>query len=395
MLGIRGMKKRTIRALDDHIAAWLIKGLTLHERILGPRLAKGLLKKEELNILIIKLLGIGDMIIFLPALRALRETFPFATLTVMTTKACSEMIEGNPLLDKVIVYDVQGKQSGVKGFLGLIRFLRSLRFDVVIDLEQYYRITPILSYLTGAGIRVGFDTEGRNRAALFTHKVDYETTNLPEMENFLNAARALGAATDNLSTRMFIPQDAFLSAARILRESEVGPDKKYIVFAPAGNPRWKVKYWSAERFAELGARFEREFGVRVILIGSGVELDLLEEINGLMGGTGIVLAGKLNLKEMGALINGAFFYVGNETGPMHVAAGLGVPTVGIFSFTLYKKWSPIGPRVAVVRKDLSCNPCYIDSSTVPECPHYDCIRGITVDKVYDTALRLLLKSGTT
>ncbi len=338
-------------------------------------------KELSPKILVIRPGGIGDAALLYPALKALRESFKDSEINVLAEKRNEGILMGCSYFNNMFLYDS-------RPLLELFNIISS-DYDIVIDTEQWHRLTAALSYLTGAPIRSGFATN--EREALFTHAVRYFHDDY-EVKSFLNLVSAVtGKQYDFDKDEPFIPL-----ATNIV--SWVRPDIEEFrrkwktvvgVFAGATIPE---RRWGVKRFAELAKSLHGE-GVGTVMVGGRVDIKDAGSFEEIVGTENMLnFVGKTSLMETAAIISKLDLFVTGDTGLMHVAYGVGTPTVSLFGAGIQKKWGPIGKRHVVINKNLPCSPCTKFGYT-PKCPYkVKCLEDITVDEVKESVLRLLSQS---
>lgn len=340
------------------------------------------------RVLIIKPSAIGDVVHALPVLPRLRKLWPKAKLSWLITPSCAALVERHPMVDEVILF--QRKRWG-KGWYspwalgdlaGFIGDLRQRKFDVVIDLQGLLR-SAWIAMASGAPRRIGFSNAREFAPLFYTELVDCSWDNEHAVERYLKIASALGCGGGPAEFRFAVDDE----------------DRKYIgKLIPAGTPyavlmpgtNWETKRWPAARFAALVKPLKERFGLETVLAGSVADAGLGKLIPAKFD-----LIGKTNLRQIVALLEGARLAIGNDTGPMHMAAGMGVPLVAPYGPTDAKRTGPFGRTESVVRLDLPCSPCY--SRT---CSHRSCMEWLGIDPILETAgaqlsNRLTAHSGTT
>lgn len=310
--------------------------------------------------LIIRPGGIGDATLLFPALYELRKSFPHSQIDVLAEKRNRGILELCPYIDRLYLYD--------RG-LDIFRVLRN-RYDTVIDTEQWHRLSAVIAFLTGAEVRIGFSTNERER--LFTHKVEYSHYDY-EANSFLNLFNVL--LNPNVE---FNPEKRFISIPASGPEPQVPvPDLTVALFLEVSV---KEREWEADKFFVLGDRLIQR-GMKVIVMGKRriPELKNRKIINF----TGRDLTDTIiQLSKVQLLVSG-------DTGIMHIAYGLGIPTVSLFGADIEDKWAPKGKNHIIINKKLPCSPCTKFGYT-PACPmDVKCMRLITADEVEEAVLKLL------
>ncbi len=386
------MRKNVARKLiDAFVGRLLIASLLVYDRVrrlLVPRYRAPIDALDVRSILAIKLCCLGDGVLALPALRALKTSYPAARLAIICTPRNTEAFRGQDFIDECVelpLTGLEGLWELVRSSLGAFRRAvgagRGGHPQIAVDLDLYYKVTPILAFFSGAPVRVGFDTEGKRRAALFTHSAPRDPDK-HELECFLDILATIGIETEDLSTPLWRDPAAAEAARRLLIEGGVDPDACYAVLAPGSSRNWPEKRWAPNRFAQLGSWLWRQHAMPVVLVGAGFEAELAGEIAAGIDGATVNLAGTCSIRETIELLRSAAVVVSNDSGPMHLAAAVGAPVVGIFGPTNPTKWRPWGDRTRVVRAVDGCEkqPCYYLSS-MPECDAADCIGRIDVEQV--------------
>lgn len=331
------------------------------------------------NILIIKPSSLGDIVLALPALSALRRNFPDARISWLVRPEFAPLLKNHPHLTDVILFDrrVLGRawfQPGTfASLLSLIRQLRSRRFDTVIDLQGLFR-TASLAWLSGCKKRFGM-SDAREFAHLFyTHKVAQNQDCVHLVDYYLKIIRAVGAS--DVTVQFVLPVDsaAVDSVKRILTIYNINPDN-YIVFIPSSTHTDKC--WPVERFAALANRISSQFGLSVVAAGTESEKGLTEKLKSIAGVPIANFAGLTSLSELTALLKNAKLVVSNDTGPGHIAAALGTPLVLIFGRSNPARVAPYGRSRCVVAIEPDSRGLKRNSTD----PKHD-IKAISIDEVY-------------
>lgn len=284
------------------------------------------------NILIIKPSSLGDIVLALPALSALRRSFPEAKITWLVRPEFAPLLENHPHLTETMLFDRRflGKAWFHPGallyLLSLIRRLRRSGFDLVIDLQGLFR-TASLAWLSGCKKRFGM-AEAREFAHIFyTHKTRRDQNSIHVVDYYLKMVRAVGASQTEAEFLLPIDSSATESVNGLLHCHDIKRGK-YAVLVPGSAQ--KSKCWPARNFAVLAEKMTSEFKLAIILVGAEAERPTTEEI---VKGARVQVtdfAGLTSLPELAALFKTARIVVSNDTGPGHIAAALGVPLVMIF-----------------------------------------------------------------
>jgi ADP-heptose:LPS heptosyltransferase len=314
--------------------------------------------------------GIGDAALLIPALDRIKAAFPQSRVEVLAEKRNAQVFKLSPAVDRVLCYD---------NFADLFHVL-GRRYDVVIDTEQWHRLSAVVARVVGAGIRIGFGTNERRR--LFHHAVPYSQETY-EGKSFLNLLAPLGIEASEWPSEKFlqIPEGDDRCAEMLLRGRH--PEMIVTLFPGASIAE---RRWSVESFSELSLRLFRR-GLQPVVIGGQEDQDAAERIAVASGA--LNLAGKTTLMQSAAVIQKSSLLVSGDSGILHIGVGLGVPTVSLFGPGRALKWAPRGSKHIILNKNRPCSPCTTFGYT-PKCPDdARCIQDISIDDVFHAVLSLL------
>lgn len=337
-------------------------------------------KKQPNRIAVLKLWAIGDSVVSLPLIRALREKFPNATIDVIVRKRNAAVFKNNKDITRLVFFEWQD----LLGFLPLF-----LRYDVVIDTEPWMRLSALVSLWLGRS-RIGFG--GQARSIAYTITVPFDKTK-HMMKNYLAMAEAAGAIkpNDQLIPLLAMSDERDVVDAFVAKQ---GLGNNFVGICPAISEASKTRMWLPERFAQLADLLVEKYNVQVVFVGSPNERSQISEIQKLMKHNSISTAGELTLRQAFDIIKRCKLFISIDTGPLHIAAAQGVPTIGIFGPNTPVLWAPYGPNCIALYHELPCSPC-INNETgyVPDClrktERYLCMKLITVDEVLHAADKLL------
>jgi len=325
--------------------------------------------KPPKKILIVKPSSLGDVVHSLPFLNAVKACFSKAEIHWVIAKGLEGIVEGHPMINKlwIINKDAWKKIVNIKVTLSelkvLLKHLKKEEFDIVIDLQGLLR-SGILTAGTGAPVRVGF-TEAREGSRLFyTHKVK-GGRNIHAVDRYLKIADFLGCDINDIC----FPLPLFFNSALSTRHSALS--KEYAVIVPGA--RWKTKMWPPEKFGNLSGMLP----LNTVIVGSKRDVDIADKVVALSKGKAISLAGKTDLKELIEVTRGAKFVISNDSGPMHIAAALGIPVFAIFGPTDPLRTGPYGEGHTIIREAIPCSPCFKKA-----CNNLKCMNRLSVEKIY-------------
>jgi ADP-heptose:LPS heptosyltransferase len=324
--------------------------------------------------------GIGDVLLATPVMRALRSRY--ATVVGLTVPRHRDVLAANP--------DLAGVWLDDGPFAALAKRIAEARFDAAVVTWATLR-TAALPFAGRVPERVG--QTRRLYSGLFTRRVEVRSERGDHATHWtqilLDYARALGCDVADATPVFEVPEAARASLARTLAcEGVAGP---YVVLHPTRGIAAARERWPVGRLAELGAALRVATGAQLVVTGSADDRPIAQNVAA--GAGGISLAGKATLAELGALARGALGVVAMDSGPMHLAAATGAPTVGIFALQSDEpaRWAPLGPRTAVVRGTYPCPPQHRKET----CPDFACIANLDVARVVDALGGLLERRAET
>ncbi len=318
------------------------------------------------NILIIKPGAIGDTLQLTPVVRAIKIKHPGVNISLLVGSDTTALLfKHNPYVRETIVYDKQGKHGRVTDFIKLWRALRKNKYDLVINFQRSNLKTWFLS-AAAFPCRVLVYHKARNRT-------------IHAVANYLETVASLGVYTANLDLELMTGAADKERAARIV--SSVRKKSGPLVIVNPGASH-SVNRWGAGRFASLVDMLAQELSADVIIIGGNDDLPLAEEIIRKSVSKPVLMAGKLNLLQLGALLERCDALVSGDTGPMHVATAVGTRVVALFGAADPARTGPVGPGHKVLHAEgVSCVPC-----RKRKCNNtiiHECMERLSVDMVYN------------
>jgi lipopolysaccharide heptosyltransferase I len=330
------------------------------------------------RILLVRLSSLGDVLQCLHALADLRASRPAASIHWLVEDRCASVLAGHPMLDGVLVFERRALVHDLRRpwlwpraalrLAGLRRSLRAIRPTVAVDLQGNMK-GALLTRLSGAPRRIGLAAgHGTKEMA---HRFATETVALPappvhraDRARALLAPLGLRAGSGTAAVAGVADQGPW--AGERLREMGIEPGR-FAVLHPGTSRRGAAKRWPADRWAELARELRSRHGLRVLLTTGRGEESIADEVSRLSGGAAERAPADRSLAQLGALLSRAALVVGADTGPVHMAALLGVPTVAIYGPKDPAVYAPRGPRVGVVWKQVWCSPCRLRRCDDPVC----------------------------
>jgi len=341
--------------------------------------------EETRSILIRGTNWIGDVVMTLPAIAALRRTFPQARISILVKPWVADLLDLCPDVDEVIVYRSPGNHAGFGGLLQLAGELREQRFDAAVLLQNAIE-AALIAFLARIPIRAGYNSDGRGLFLTHSVKRTRAVRRIPQVDYYLEMVRTLGCDADSREAHLALTAKDRGRAAEILQSRGINPPSEIVGIAP-GATYGAAKKWFPDRFAAVADRLADEFGVRVVLFGSAADRESTMTVCSHARHRMTDLAGETTLREAVALISRCRLFISNDSGLMHVAGALGIPTVAIFGSTNPVTTSPMGENNFIVHKDLPCSPCL--KTTCPK--DFACMDLIGVEDVYGAARCLITR----
>lgn len=335
------------------------------------------------NVLVRGTNWIGDVIMTLPALHSIRKSFPQAHIAVLAKPWVEDVFHCCPDVDEVIVYRSPGEHEGFAGIRKLARELEARRFDCAVLLQNAIE-AAVIARLAKIPVRAGYNSDARGW--LLTHSVQ-RTKKIRRVHQslyYLEMLKSLGFMGVGKDEPLHFGEE--LKRPDLLLLERFGLDQGRILVGMApGAAYGPAKRWPAECFAEVARRLIETCSVRVVLFGSGADRAITDRIQAAAGPEVVNIAGKTGLKEAMALIARCGLFISNDSGLMHVAGALGIPTVAIFGSTNPVTTSPPGENCTIIRKPLPCSPCLKKKCA----SDFRCMTLIEPSEVYEAALEML------
>jgi lipopolysaccharide heptosyltransferase II len=326
---------------------------------------------EPATVLIIRPGGIGDAVLLIPTIKALGNAYPSCAIDILAERRNSAAFHLTSGIRTVYLYDTLS---------GLAAVLRS-RYDAVIDTEQWHRLSAVVARLTKSPISIGFATNERKK--MFNNAVDYSHAEY-EMDTLLHLLQPLGITESEKGKPPFlvVPDEAVIKANALLGKLA---DKRFIAIFPGSSI--PEKRWDMSNFVKLSLKLNQA-GFPTIVIGSEKERVSGEAMT--CGLDALNLAGKTSLVETAAVIDKSSLLVSGDSGILHIAAGLGRPTISLFGPSCIKKWAPRGEHHITISRNLPCSPCS-QFGNIPNCRiNARCMAEITVEEVLGAVENLLV-----
>lgn len=339
------------------------------------------LPREGINKILIRGTNwVGDAIMTLPAVASIRATYPKAHIAMLVKPWVADIYKLFSALDEIIIYE--NKFDSPAGVFKLAQKLREKKFDLAILLQNAIE-AAIIAVAARIPLRAGYDSDARG--LLLTNRVKRtdEIKKVHQTDYYLEMVKALGCVS--VGREMHMETKINLAEAQnILRKFLPGEIGKPIIGMAPGATYGPAKKWFPERFAEVADKLAEKFSVQTIVMGGKSDEETIREVVKLASSKLINLAGRTTLQEAIYLISQCRIFISNDSGLMHIAGALNIPTVAIFGSTNPVTTSPVGSKSVIVRHEVSCSPCLKKN-----CPtDFQCMKMISVNDVLQVAENL-------
>lgn len=349
---------------------------------------------DSQKFLILRLSAVGDVIRTLPAAKALRERYPFSSITWIVEEPSQAFLESQPEVDEVILFPRKRWTKGIKSLRGIwgtigetrrfVKDLRKRKFDVALDFHGILK-SGLLSFLSGAPKRIGYDRGSTKEGNfLFSNvKVKLPKERISRFERNLALLKGMELEVRELKYSLHIPPADREYVASFFKASLGSFRRPLIAIHPGTSAKAIFKRWMPGQYAQLADRLVRELKASVLFTWGHGELEWVEGIRKEMKEPSLLGPKTESLTRLGEVYRNCDLYIGGDTGPMHIASLMGIPAVVIYGPTDPIENEPMGNHIKV-RKEVGCNPCHEYS-----CKELLCIKAISADEVFRATKNLL------
>lgn len=349
--------------------------LTLRKLVLGSiRSFTKTYTKDDVSgssikkILVIRIDRIGDMVMTTPIFRALKEKWPDAQVTVLTNPLNKDILINNPSIDCILIYDRENKHKRFNSRLTFFRSMRKRGFDLVIDPYLDYELTTsFITRFVGNRFRLGFEFAGRE----IFYNIRYHPNAFPVttgkkhmIDYYLDLLTCIEVETKKRQPEVFVTAEERENATKLLKKNGVSSENRIIGIHPGGH--YESQRWPIKRFAAISDYLITGYGIKIILFADRGEKHLISEFKNCAVKTPIILEA-LSLREFMSALSHCCLFLCNNSGPLHIATALNIPTVSTIGPTIPYHWWPYGKNHIVLRKDLDCSPCKKGICKTHEC----------------------------
>ncbi len=327
------------------------------------------------NILIVRTDRMGDVILTIPAIRALRKTFPLAKIALWIDRSTKDIVEGLPFIDEIILED---KACGWLGYFRLIAFLRKKNFNLAVVFHTKRR-TNAACFLAGIPYRLGY--KNNKFGFLLNHPVADERHlgTKHETEYCIDLLRDIGVNSEDLQLQVARHKEADIWAERFFIEHKLTGKPVVAIHPSASCP---TRFWPVEFYTDLAVRFIREYKVAVIIVGDKLVQPAASKIIVQTGSSAVDITGQTSLSQLISLLSLCRVLISNDSGPVHLAAAVGIPVISIFLRAQPGinplRWRPLGINSVLIHNKKG-EEIILDSKGKVISGRFD---SITVDEIF-------------
>ncbi|HAJ56675.1 MAG TPA: hypothetical protein DCL35_02770 [Candidatus Omnitrophica bacterium] len=336
------------------------------------------------RILVVRTDRIGDVLLSTPVLKALREHYPSSYIAMMVAPATKDIVEGNPYLDKVIVFD-KDKLSGLFSTVNFAKRLKKENFDIAVMLHPTVRV-HLLAFLAGIKERIGYD---RKAPYFLTRTIPHRKHEGARHEAEYNFDLLEPLGIYNVQRQLYMPirLEAQRTVDWLLREAGLGEADTLVAVNPAAS--CVSKLWPLAKFAQVIDRLGAKPGVKVLIVADTSHSNISEELLGLTQSSPVDLSGRFDLSQLACLFKRCKLVISNDSGPVHMAVAVGTPVISIFGRNQPglgpKRWGPLGQFDVFLHKITGCEPCLAHDCT----SSFKCLEAVSAEEVLENAGRIL------
>ncbi len=336
------------------------------------------------SILVIRLYFVGDVLLSTPVTAALRARFEDAHIAVLIKRRARDVLKGNPHIDEVIEYDEVERYHSPVWLWRLALRLRRSRYDLVVDLTGDHRSSLLLA-AADPGFRVGLNHSGMG--FLLDRRIPYRSEG-HIVDHLLSSVEPVGAVAEDPVLVLILTEAEMLESRELLKGACIAPDAPFVVLSPGANSHYRR--WPAQRFGTLAKMAWDRLGISSVVTGSAADVEAARTVVAGSSGTAVSLAGRTSIRTLAGVASLASAFVGNDSGPLHIAASQETPIVALFGPSTPERYAPRGSASRVLWSHPPCSPCSQKECVRPDNP---CMEAITVDEVLAALASLIETKG--
>ena len=341
------------------------------------------------RILIVRTDRIGDVLLSTPVIKALRDAYPHAFIAMIVGPYAKEIVEGNPYLDQVIIYDKDGKHKGWQRSMKFARNLKKKRFDAAFVLHPTNRV-HLVTFFAGIKKRIGFD---RKLGALLTDRIVHakQEGEKHELQYNLDLLRYEGIEPADTALFMPIRHESEAWAKELFSLAGITAEDKVMGIHPGAS--CPSKLWPAARFAEVADGVITRYNYKVVIVAGPKDMECARVVAKGAHYPVVNLAGKTSVSQLASVLKRCRVFISNDSGPVHIATAVGTPVISIFGRNQKglspERWKPVGLNDLVIHKEVGCGECAAHNCV----KGFLCLKAITAQDVLEAVGRVLGRSS--
>jgi len=342
-------------------------------------------KDDFKRILVVRTDRIGDVLLSTPVIKALRDRYPHAYIAVMVSPYAKDIVDDNPYLDEVIIYDKDGKHKKWHCSVKFALNLKKKKFNLAVILHPTNRV-HLVTFFAGIKRRIGYE---RKLGFLLTERIKHakQLGQKHELEYSLDLVRYLGITPQDKSIFMPIRTESEKWVEELLKQENIKETDKLLAIHPGASCPSKI--WPSERFAEAADKLTEKYGFKIVVIAGPRDMRIAEMVISHMCTPTINLAGKTSVSQLASVLKRCQLFISNDSGPVHIASAVGTPVISIFGRNQKglspTRWGPVGEKDKIIHKEVGCIEC-LAHNCVKE---FACLKAISVDDVVSVADEIL------
>jgi len=375
------LEQKSITERNIHFWFKSCKNRRVNVTVIRDNLRYNTIMKKSLNkILIVQTAFLGDVILALPLVTAIKKHIPESTVHFCLRPDAFNLIENNPNLSGIVIYDKRGKDKGLIPFMRMVKKLKETAYDCAIVPHRSFR-SALMCYLARIPLRIGFDRS--TGSSLYSKKITYKDT-VHEIERNLSLLSPLEIEESNIYPEIFISPGDKDVVNRKLKAHNVSPATPFVTIAPGSE--WETKRWTVEGYAGLIELLWNEKKILSILAGGSKDRRVSEEVQHNTGVSVLNFTDELTLRESCELIKRSKVLISNDSGAVHLAAAVRQKVIAIYGPTSPDfGFFPYGEGNAIIKSDILCSPCSIHGGRKCREKHFRCMKDITPEQVFKKA----------
>lgn len=344
------------------------------------------MQDKKYRILVIRLSSLGDIILTTPVLDVLKDNYRNSEISFLTKQKYQGLFESDPRVYSVIYFEPEGKDKGISGLLRLIKNLNHQKVDLIVDLHSNLR-SSLIRLLVKAKKKVHYRKK-LIRRLLMVHFKRWKVKPISTIDNNLKSLGEMGIKAWSRIPKLYSKNENKIWAENFFTENGLLKDEILVGIAPGA--RWEMKRWDLDKFFSVTKSLSQDLPAKILLVGDKDDLKPIEGIENYVGKERTIQAVDLPLDRLIPLVERCDLFISNDSGPMHLASAMGVPTIGIFGPTSPGLgFSPSGLEDKVFWAGVECSPCSLhgEKDCVKESRY--CMYKIKPEKIIEEAKRIL------